>query len=337
MDKISVIIPAFNAEKVITACLQSVCRSTYRDLEILVIDDGSTDRTAELIQAMQSEDDRIGYYKKDNGGVSSARNLGLERAAGSIVMFLDADDTYMPTYCEKVAALFSEANADAVLCGYNEEFNGQVRFHDCPVNKTLVSSEQIYEELVLKHYLSGSNAYLASVCIAGFRTELIRAWNLKFNSEIHHGEDRLFLLEYLLHCACLATINEPMYNYMLGDSSVTKKYNPSLEENNKTSGKRLVEVLRNSGHEITEDMQARSAVTGVFSVLVNEARAENPKPFMKQVKTAASANAGKKGLIKDYFPTSKVMRMKKIIAGNSGLCVCFYLTRRIQRAMGIYF
>ena len=92
MEKISVIIPVYNGEKYIERCVLSVVNQTYKNIEIMVIDDGSSDRTAEIIDDMRYEDKRIKVVKKKNEGVSSARNCGIEKSTGDYIMFVDADD-----------------------------------------------------------------------------------------------------------------------------------------------------------------------------------------------------------------------------------------------------
>ena len=102
MCKISVIIPVYNAEPYIRQCLQSVIRQTCRNLEILVIDDGSTDRSAKICRELSLTDNRIQVYGQKNGGISRARNHGLEIAAGEYIFFLDSDDAIHPLLLEEM-------------------------------------------------------------------------------------------------------------------------------------------------------------------------------------------------------------------------------------------
>ncbi|MEJ5260238.1 MAG: glycosyltransferase family A protein [Anaerohalosphaeraceae bacterium] len=107
MPKVSVIIPAYNRRMLLREAVESVCRQTFRDFEILVIDDGSTDGTAQEISSIK--DGRIRYFWKENGGVSSARNLGLRKAEGEYIAFLDSDDLYMPDYLETMVSSLERA------------------------------------------------------------------------------------------------------------------------------------------------------------------------------------------------------------------------------------
>lgn len=337
MDKISVIIPAYNAEKSIKTCIDSVQNNTYRNLEIIVVDDGSSDQTTQIVEDLRRTDSRIVLVSKENRGVSSARNMGIALAQGQILMFLDADDTFEPSLCETVAQKFSEHKPDIVMFGYREIFNDEIRIHKCPVDGVLASQEKIFTCFVEKTYFSGINGYLGSVWLAGWLADHIREWDLSFNENVHHGEDKLFLLEYLFHCQKMIGIEDALYNYMLGDKSVTKNYSPYLANNNKAYGECWHKILTNAGHVYTNDMRGQGAVTDVISTLLNEARANNPYSFFAQIRHAATANRTARQYIGFYHPDSKVMRIKKLIASHSVLCVCFYLTRRIHRALGVYF
>ncbi|KHJ39624.1 putative glycosyltransferase EpsJ [Pedobacter glucosidilyticus] len=114
-DLISVIIPCYNSEKWIIACLESVINQTYKNLEIIVVDDGSTDNTAKEINAIQ--DNRIKYYFKQNGGLSSARNFGIKKALGEWIAFLDSDDSWEEN---KISIQLSESkNYDAIYCDFH--------------------------------------------------------------------------------------------------------------------------------------------------------------------------------------------------------------------------
>lgn len=112
---VSVIIPAFNAEKTIEKCVDSVVSQTYGDLEVVVVDDGSKDGSFELIQKLAASGDRIKYYHKENGGVSSARNIGLEHARGEWILFLDSDDWLFPDAIESLVTKASSTQSKVAV------------------------------------------------------------------------------------------------------------------------------------------------------------------------------------------------------------------------------
>ncbi|MCQ2436800.1 MAG: glycosyltransferase [Clostridia bacterium] len=116
--KISVIIPVYNMEDSIAAAVGSVCSQTYKDLEVIVVNDGSTDKTAAVLESLAADDDRIRIIHQQNGGVSNARNTGLAAATGEYISWLDGDDRMLPTAMETLMTAIVETGADMSLCNY---------------------------------------------------------------------------------------------------------------------------------------------------------------------------------------------------------------------------
>lgn len=115
--KVSVIIPTYNTEKYIERCLHSVTEQTYQNLEIIIVDDGSIDRTVELCQKYQRTDSRINIITKENGGAGSARNVGLKNVSGDYISFIDSDDYIEKEMIDVLVSLLEENNADISICG----------------------------------------------------------------------------------------------------------------------------------------------------------------------------------------------------------------------------
>lgn len=334
---ISVIVPAYNAENTIKRSVDSVIENTFKELEIIVVDDGSKDNTCKIVKSIIKEDERVKLISKKNGGVSSARNLGIQKASAPYIMFLDSDDTYEPTCCEKTANQMLAESADIVLIGYNECFKYQTYKRYCPVKSTLISNDEIFESLIHRHYMSGLNGYMGSVWLACFKKDIIQSNNIAFNEKLHHSEDKLFLINYLFCCQSLAVVNEALYNYNLGDSSVTKKYSPDLEVNQKNYSQEWEALLNRYGHGISVEQKRQGAITYVISIILNEVREGNPKPFLKKIRKVVDTSKENKDLIKQSKPESRSLRIKRFITMHPSMSVMFYLTRRAQRALGVYF
>lgn len=115
--KVSVIMPAYNGEKYIAAAVRSVLKQTYRDLELIVIDDGSSDRTSEIVMSIKAVDERVVYISQINGGQGKARNTGIKVARGDLIAFLDQDDLWIETKLERQLEAWKETTADVVFCG----------------------------------------------------------------------------------------------------------------------------------------------------------------------------------------------------------------------------
>lgn len=131
MNKISVIIPVYNSEKFLDACIDSIVKQTYQNFEIILVDDGSTDDSPSLCDQYAAQDKRIKVIHQDNQGVSAARNNGLDLATGDLVSFIDSDDTLDEDMYELLVKLFEENSADITHCGYKHLVGDEVRLvHD---------------------------------------------------------------------------------------------------------------------------------------------------------------------------------------------------------------
>ena len=117
--KVSVVVPVYNVEKYLSRCLDSIINQTYRNLEILLVDDGSTDKSGEICDYYALKDNRIKIFHKNNGGVSSARNYALERMSGDYVTFVDSDDTLSIDAVKKLSSLMKNVGGCG-LCNYNQ-------------------------------------------------------------------------------------------------------------------------------------------------------------------------------------------------------------------------
>ena len=229
MPSISVIIPAYQAEKYLKNCVESVRRQTFQDWELLLIDDGSRDGTRRICDECAAEDDRIRVFHKKNGGVSSARNLGLQEAKGACIAFLDVDDRYESQCLETLWNAREQANADTAACAHLNLFSDGSK----QVELTLPAGEYdrrgILEGIV--YPLLGDR--LAQPVFNGFiwrylfSAEIIRKARLSFEGA--YLEDELFLMEYFCNAEKLAVTEQPLYRYFINPSSATHKYMADLD------------------------------------------------------------------------------------------------------------
>ena len=203
---VSIIIPLYNKEFAIEQTLCSVIKQTYRDFEIIVSDDGSTDRSASIVKELAKKDKRIRYYKKENGGVSSARNFGLSKANGEWIIFLDADDEMMPANIETLLHLANKYNVKLAASNISvKESNGTV--HDIELRtdqemcfknfiKALLGNQAIFASgaCIYQKALLGDKPYnetLSRYEDAAFELNLFRGNTVAFTPQvtfIHHGE-----------------------------------------------------------------------------------------------------------------------------------------------------
>ena len=143
-DKISIVVPVYNMENYLERCIKSILNQTYTNLEVLLINDGSTDSSLELCYQLASIDDRIVVFDKVNGGLSDARNFGVEKASGEYIGFIDSDDDIEPRMIEVLYEMIKEHNADVSECNMNICY---------PSHSQLYTQEKYFEVLDKKAYL----------------------------------------------------------------------------------------------------------------------------------------------------------------------------------------
>lgn len=190
---ISIIVPVYKAETFITRCIESIISQTYPNWELILVDDGSPDNSGHICEEFAQRDSRIHVFYKPNGGVSSARNLGIESAKGEWITFIDSDDYILPNYLENLS---EGADDDLII-------SGSQRFGDSEDDYHLPESRK-YEihEFIKMVFEAKSEENLYTSCISYpwgklLRTDIIRCNHLTFDTNMKLSEDTCFMLQYL--------------------------------------------------------------------------------------------------------------------------------------------
>ena len=224
-EKISIILPIYNVKPYLDRSLQAVCGQTYTNLEILLIDDGSTDGSGEICDAYARQDDRIRVYHKENGGSSTARNLGIEKATGAYVGFLDSDDWAEPDMYETLYLGLSAHPDCTVAQMMSRDFDADGNLVKGPYKEGGGSYEQTPEEYFRELMLYVGDS---SFCTKLFRREFLQGYRF---SEHRLNEDFELLLRMTPALGRILTIEKLGYNIELRSGSNTRgKYNPALYE-----------------------------------------------------------------------------------------------------------
>lgn len=206
---ISIIIPIYNSESLLNDCVACIIGQDYSDWELLLIDDGSTDGSGEIAHRWSEIDSRVKYYRKENGGVSSARNYGLDRAKGEYIMFVDSDDLCASTMVSALSVAIRQ-NLDMAMCDI-------LRFHD---GDNIEQSVYVSDKDI--QFLSGIGNIYRFMDRAGhlhapyarlYRQEIIKTYGIRFDESLSLGEDLLFNLDYLRRVKTCAYISGALYYY----------------------------------------------------------------------------------------------------------------------------
>ena len=216
MEKVSLIVPVYNGEKSIERCAGSILNQDYPELELILVDDGSRDRSWEIIQAIAAADHRVKAIHQENGGVSSARNRALAEASGTYVQFADVDD-WLPMDATKMLVREMEAqSAELVVGDFYRVVDGNV---------SEKGSIEMGGALTLQQYanammLSPADLYYGVLWNKLYRRDIIEQYSIRMDENISYSEDMIFNLEYLLHVKSVAILKAPVYYYQYTKGSL---------------------------------------------------------------------------------------------------------------------
>lgn len=213
---ISIIIPIYKAENTIRRCVDSILLQTFGNLELLLVNDGSPDASGNICDGFAKQDSRVKVFHKENGGVSSARNVGLDNASGEWVYFLDSDDSIDEDYLANFVKALD--GSDWYIQGTtirDEDKASVVRFDDC-------HKESKYEimQYILDHITIGSMWHRL------FNRQIVEMYNLRFDQKLSFAEDEVFILQYMQHVKVTKFLSTIGHNYFVTKNSLTTKRYP---------------------------------------------------------------------------------------------------------------
>lgn len=220
MELISVIIPVYNVEKYLSECLDSVINQTYKNIEIILIDDGSKDSSGKICDEYAQKDTRFKVIHKENGGVSAARNTGLDVAQGAYITFVDADDFVERDFVENLYKKIQQESSDLCFSRY-DKFNGHFIevvevFPDEPVTKNDINGFCDFYKRFFLTYSSKLHINHSSCRILYSKSLLT---DLTFNTKIKMGEDMVFCLNAVTRANGISFVCESLYHYRINLSS----------------------------------------------------------------------------------------------------------------------
>ena len=243
-EKLSVIIPVYNTEKYLEKCINSILNQTYKNLEVILINDGSTDSSGIICEKMKGKDKRIILIHSENRGVSVARNIGISRATGKYISFVDSDDYISSDMYTDMIKNINDVSMP--ICGYN--------YMDDIGNKIGEKNAYITECEILKKdfFLLCENFILNSPVNKIFHADIIKKYNIKFDNSLSLGEDLIFVLDYIKYIDKFIIINKHFYQYLVTNSySLSQKYRSDFLD----IQKRIIEETYNKFKEYNIDFE----------------------------------------------------------------------------------
>ena len=220
---LSIIVPIYNVEQYLDRCIQSILNQTYQNLEIILVDDGATDCSGAIADSYAAKDKRIKVFHKENGGLSDARNYGLEHVTGDYILFVDSDDFIVNIMCERLITVASSNNADIVSCNYYiYRGDDDISIHTMSVQddkRTFTGMD------MLRYYLLKTEPFDLNV-----------VWNKIFKLDLFNGvepvrfpkgrvqEDNFTIFRLFLNANSIVTVNKPLYYYVQRAGSIMANF-----------------------------------------------------------------------------------------------------------------
>lgn len=213
--EISIIIPVYNAEPYLRECLDSIINQTFKNFEVLCINDGSRDNSLDILSEYADKDNRIKLFSQENSGPAQARNVGLAKAKGEYIMFCDADDSYEPAMCEEMYKTITEQDVDIAMCntnGYDPHY-GSYYFRN-PIGKYNVETKQKCE----------TNVFLWNKI---FKNKLINQYNIKFPAG-YKSDDNYFVYAYMSIVKTIYYLDKKLINHYERENSIMDLYRKNI-------------------------------------------------------------------------------------------------------------
>lgn len=306
--KLSIIVPVYNVEQYLKRCLNSIFNNTFQDFELIIINDGSTDKSEDVIlEFVDKYKDKIIYLSKKNAGVSIARNDGIKKARGNYITFIDSDDYIEPNMFETMMKKMAQDDFDIVVC------DAKIVYEDS--NDSRVVSSGYIQDLYHKNRIRETMPVFYPVMWNKiYKTEIVK--KIQFTSGVWY-EDMEYLLKLYPHINSIGVVKKPLYNYLQRKNSITYTYNDKLYDiiNNM---ERVIDYYKLEGvydeyKDEIEYLYARYAFTTFPKRL---AKCRDKTKYNKGIEFAF-------GKVEEHFPNYKQNRYLNMVGIKGRYIKCF--------------
>lgn len=289
--KISIVVPVYNAEQYVGECIESILNQSFNNIELILINDGSKDRSGFICDEYAKKDNRIKVIHKKNEGVSIARNIGIKNASGEYIAFVDGDDLVDKKIYTTMLQAINKTNSDLVMCRYERVYSdGKSELAVEPLIEGIYDKEQIFDKLILDmigNDLSNMSKPLimGSTCRCLYKKEIIDKYKIEFPI-IKIAEDMLFHLYYLVACKKVYVVEQALYYYRYNELSATKNYINHLWEVLMYQLE-LVEDGLNKFNLLNSKSKDRLEINTFYFIswcFTNECNPRNPKKYREIIK-----------------------------------------------------
>lgn len=310
---VSIIVPIYNVEMYLKRCLDSLVNQTFKEIEIIALNNGSTDNSLNILMEYANRDERVVVINGENLGVSEARNIGIHTARGKYITFVDSDDWIDLNMIKTLYDAINDNSYDLAMCTYIREFgdHSKEKVFNLP-EKNIYTNNEVKEELLRKligpigkelanpEYLDA----LGTVWAKMYRASILRNKNLRFVdlNEIGSGEDTLFNIYVFNKVKSVILLNKPMYHYWRGNSnSITSKYIPDFIEKRRNYFNYMKNFIADNNLGSKYEVALNNRIcTSVLGMGLLECSKSNNISFLKKIKNI------KEILTEDYIDNAYI-------------------------------
>ncbi len=321
---VSIIIPVYNLEKYIAKCLKSVVTQTYKNLEIICIDDGSTDGSARIIKEFSERDTRIKYVYQNNKGLSATRNEGMQMSTGEYILFIDPDDFMHAEAVERFIQAAYGRNADLVCSELKYVYNNEISANSKIFNRNCydISVEDMFYKYKCGYMVNGNL----------FKRDLII--DKQFMKSIKNGEDSVFMLQVILCSPKTVFVDDVCYYYFVRDDSLSRniKYNIGMADL-VDAASLCYDIAKKAGNDTLISVYIRGIYSTLFEHRIRCKHAECKKEAERKL------NATGKKYLKDLLENPNISQTEKFAIAVSFKVPFMYKFFRIIKdpsMIGVY-
>ena len=306
MDLISIIVPVYKVEKYLSECVDSILNQTYKNFELILVDDGSPDNSGKICDEYAKRDGRVKVIHKENGGVSSARNAGLDNAKGEYVTFVDSDDIIDTRYLDLMYRKIVETGSDICFCHFD-------RFDD---DKMVENQEELPSYLQInldeketvdfvKRYFKFENNVFGSIWRTLYKRSSVDF--LRFNSQIKISEDLVFVVNAVLNSKSICSISDVLYHYRDNLNSAGKTYKKNFQASQLELQKETALIFSRLGSEKMKKLQKQYFCLLCYYLFSNEIKYyKSNKSHGNEIKEI------KKSELYKFFSLTNVLKLRRL-------------------------
>ncbi len=328
MAMISIIVPVYNVGPYLERCVQSLLGQSMTELEIVLVDDGSTDNSPELCREFAASDDRIRLIRKENGGLADARNAGLAVARGEYIGFVDGDDWIEEDTCLRMAEIIARERPDVIRFGYRKLADGAVTgSFSYPYGDGLYTGEELsrlrLDSVGTERALDYGYKRIMSACTGLYRRSLLEENRVLFESERELlNEDYLFVMQVMRLAGSVYICNRELYRYVTRPGSLTTVYRGDMYRRKKNLFARYLALL--PADEPETALRLRNFyIDCIYDCIVNEIRAGDMRRAVPEIRK----------LLSDERLRSCLRESRGSEGGAKAKCICFLMRHGMAATM----